>query len=117
MEHLTGQAIYCDDISEPRGCLHAALVLGPRLPSRALRIQAPDVDDLENLFVGRHKFFSAADIPGENNAGPVVHDEPLLPIKETTYSYQPVGIVLSEDREEARRIARMYRVDGSRWTL
>ncbi len=112
LEHLTGQAIYCDDISEPRGCLHAALVLGPRVPSRALHIQAPDVDDLENLFVGRHHFFSAADIPGENNAGPVVHDEPLLPINETTYSYQPVGIVLSEDREEARRIARMYRVNG-----
>ena len=112
LEHLTGQAIYCDDISEPRGCLHAALVLGPRVPSRALRIEAPDVEDLENLFVGRHNFLSAADIPGENNAGPVVHDEPLLPINETTYSYQPVGIVLSEDREEARRIARMYRVNG-----
>ena len=112
LEHLTGQAIYCDDISEPRGCLHAALVLGPRVPSRALLIQTPDVDDLENLSVGRHIFFSAADIPGANNAGPVVHDEPLLPINETTYSYQPVGIVLSEDREEARRIARMYRVNG-----
>ena len=112
LEHLTGQAIYCDDILEPRGCLHAALVLGPRVPSRALRIQVPDEGDLENFSGGRHIFYSGADIPGENNAGPVVHDEPLLPINETTYSYQPVGVVLSEDREVARRIARMYRVNG-----
>ena len=112
LEHLTGQAIYCDDILEPKGCLHAALVLGPRIPSRTLRIQAPDEGDLENFFGGRHIFYSGADIPGENNAGPVVHDEPLLPINETTYSYQPVGVVLSEDREVARRIARMYRVNG-----
>ncbi|MAW26196.1 MAG: xanthine dehydrogenase molybdopterin binding subunit [Gammaproteobacteria bacterium] len=112
LEHLTGQAIYCDDILEPRGCLHAALVLGPRVPSRALRVQAPDEGDLEKLSVSRHIFCSGADIPGENNAGPVVHDEPLLPINETTYSYQPVGVVLSEDREDARRIARMYRVNG-----
>ena len=40
VEHLTGQATYCDDIPEPRGCLHAALVLGPRIPSRDLSIQA-----------------------------------------------------------------------------
>ena len=112
LEHLTGQAIYCDDILEPRGCLHAALVLGPRIPSRALSIQAPAEGDLEKLSVGRHIFYSGADIPGENNAGPVVHDEPLLPINETTYSYQPVGFVLCEDREDARRIARMYRVNG-----
>ena len=112
LEHLTGQAIYCDDILEPKGCLHAALVLGPRIPSRTLRIQAPDEGDLENFSGGRHIFYSGADIPGENNAGPVVHDEPLLPINETTYSYQPVGVVLSEDREVARRIARMYRVNG-----
>ena len=112
LEHLTGQAIYCDDIPEPKGCLHAALVLGPRIPSRTLRIQAPDEGDLENFPGGRHIFYSGADIPGENNAGPVVHDEPLLPINETTYSYQPVGVVLSEDREVARRIARMYRVNG-----
>ena len=112
LEHLTGQAIYCDDILEPRGCLHAALVLGPRVPGRELRIQAPDEGDLEKLSVGRHIFYSGANIPGENNAGPVVHDEPLLPIDETTYSYQPVGVVLCEDREDARRIARMYRVNG-----
>ena len=74
----------------------AALVLGPR--GRALRIQAPDVGDLEHLLVATN--FFRTDIPGENNAGPVVHDEPLLPIK-TTYSYQPVGIVLSEDRGSA----------------
>ena len=59
LEHLTGQAIYCDDILEPRGCLHAALVLGPRVPSRALRIQVPDPDDLENSSVGRHIFIPA----------------------------------------------------------
>ena len=112
LEHLTGQAIYCDDIPEPRGCLHMALVLGPQIPSRDLCIRAPDSDQLQSLSVGDHIFFTAADIPGENNAGPVVHDEPLLPTNETSYSHQPVGVVLCKDRDDARRIAKIYRVNG-----
>ncbi len=112
LEHLTGQAIYCDDIPEPKGCLHAALVLGPPVPSRDLSIQAPDLGHLGDLSTVDHVFLTAADIPGENNAGPVVHDEPLLPANETTYPHQPVGAVLCKDRDDARRIAQVYRVDG-----
>ena len=112
LEHLTGQAIYCDDIPEPRGCLHVALVLGPQIPSRDLCVQAPDSDQLQSLSVGDHIFLTAVDIPGENNAGPVVHDEPLLPTNETSYSHQPVGVVLCKDRDDARRIAKIYRVNG-----
>ena len=47
LEHLTGQAVYCDDIPEPSGCLHGALVLGPATPSRDLSIDAPDLIQLE----------------------------------------------------------------------
>ena len=112
LEHLTGQALYCDDIPEPIGCLHGALVLGPATPSRDLSINAPDLAQLESLCLGHHRFLSAADIPGENNAGPVVHDEPLLPLEETSYPHQPVGMVLCSDRDEARRIAREYQVSG-----
>ena len=106
LEHLTGQAVYCDDIPEPSGCLHGALVLGPATPSRDLSIDAPDLIQLEGLSLGDHRFLSAADIPGENNAGPVVHDEPLLPSDETSYPHQPVGMVLCSDRDQARRVAR-----------
>ena len=77
-------------------------------PGHPVRVEhdAPDLIQLEGLSLGDHRFLSAADIPGENNAGPVIHDEPLLPSDETSYPHQPVGMVLCSDRDQARRVAR-----------
>ena len=111
-EHVTGTALFCDDIPEPIGCLHAAIVLGPKVPSNGIEIEAPNFGEIRNESKDRYWFVCVDDIPGENNAGPVVHDEPLLPNSETSYPHQPVGVVLAETRDLARRFASAFKVKG-----
>jgi xanthine dehydrogenase large subunit len=48
---------------------------------------------------------TAADIPGENNCGPVLHDDPVLASDVVQYLGQPVFAVIATSYELARRAA------------
>ncbi len=106
--HVTGRAVYCDDIPEPAGCAHAAMGLGPAYPARILAM------DLEAVRAapGVLGVYTASDIPGENNAGSVIHDEPLLASDETRYAQQPLFVVVAEERDQARRAARLAKFEA-----
>ena len=99
--HVTGTATYVDDLPELAGTLHAALGLSPlahgRLRGVALeRLRAlPGVVDV----------IVAADIPGHNDCGPIVHDEPILADGLVHFLGQPMFAVLATSRDAARRAA------------
>ncbi|SEK54810.1 xanthine dehydrogenase, molybdenum binding subunit apoprotein [Roseateles sp. YR242] len=103
--HVSGEAIYTDDIAEARGTLHAALGLSPVAHGRLLSI---DVDLLRRQ-PGVVDVLTAADLPGDNNCGPLIHDDPLLAATELRYLGQPVFAVIATNRELARRAAAMAR--------
>src|SRR5690606_12088901 len=48
---------------------------------------------------------AAGDIPGVNDCGPVVHDDPILAQGELRYLGQPVFAVVARTRVQARRAA------------
>jgi xanthine dehydrogenase large subunit len=48
---------------------------------------------------------TAADIPGPNDCGSIVHDDPILSDGELRYLGQPVFAVIARTREQARRAA------------
>ena len=99
--HVSGEAVYIDDIAEAQGTLHAALGLSPIAHGTLVSV------DLELLRrqPGVVAVLTAADIPGENNCGPLLHDDPLLADGELRYVGQPVYAVIATDRELARRAA------------
>jgi xanthine dehydrogenase large subunit len=99
--HVAGRAPYIDDLPELAGTLHAALGLSPVAHGRLLSI---DVAGLRAL-PGVVAVLTAADIPGVNDCGAIVHDDPILADGEVMYLGQPMFAVLSADREAARRAA------------
>ena len=102
--HVSGSAPYTDDLPELAGTLHAALGLSP-LAHGTLR--ALDLDALRVL-PGVVDVFSAAAIPGANECGPLVHDDPILagePGATLRWLGQPVFVVVAETRDAARRAA------------
>jgi len=99
--HVSGEATYCDDIAELHGTLHAALGLSPIAHGRLLGIDL----DLLRAQPGVVAVLTAADIPAENNCGPLVHDDPILAAEELRYVGQPVFAVIATERELARRAA------------
>ncbi len=100
--HVAGEATYIDDLRELDGTLHAALGLSPVAHGRLLAI------DVERLRAepGVTAVYTAADIPGANDVGPIVHgDDPILADGTLHYLGQPMFAVIAEDRRVARRVA------------
>lgn len=105
--HVLGQATYTDDIRETAGTLHAALGLSGRAHARILGI------DLEQVAASRGvvAVLTAQDIPGLNDCGPIIHDDPILADGLVQYVGQPVFIVVADSHDNARWAARLARID------
>ncbi|WIV96595.1 xanthine dehydrogenase molybdopterin binding subunit [Kinneretia aquatilis] len=97
--HVSGEAIYTDDIPEAEGTLHAALGLSPIAHGRIVAIDLA----LLRAQPGVQLVLTAEDIPGENNCGPLLHDDPILAAGEVRYVGQPVFAIIASSRELARR--------------
>ncbi|MGH6913381.1 MAG: xanthine dehydrogenase molybdopterin binding subunit, partial [Geminicoccales bacterium] len=105
--HASGEALYTDDIPEPRGTLYVAVGMSakPHARIRSLDLEAvraaPGVVDV----------VTADDIPGENNCGAVVADDPILAPGLVQYVGQAVFAVAATSVGQARRAARLARIE------
>lgn len=106
--HVTGQATYTDDIPELRGTLYAALVLSPVAHGELLGEGIERATLLAQA--GVVAVFTAQDIPGENNCGPIVHDDPFLAAGKVEFLGQPVAVVVASSMRQARQAARNAKV-------
>ena len=99
--HVAGTATYIDDLPELAGTLHAALGLSPVAHGR---LKGIDLAALRAL-PGVVDVIAAGHIPGENQCGPIVHDDPILAEGTVQYLGQPVFAVIAHTRDAARRAA------------
>jgi xanthine dehydrogenase large subunit len=105
--HVTGEAAYTDDILEARGTLHAAFGLSDRAHARISSMDLAAVCAAPGVVA----VLTAADIPGENNVGPILHDDPILAAREVQFLGQPIFLVVAETVGAARRAARLGRIE------
>jgi len=96
--HVTGRALYADDLAGRfPGLLHAWPVLAPHAHARVTALDtAPALETPGVVTV-----LTGADVPGENDSGPVRHDEPIFPT-EVMFHSQPVAWVLGDTLDAAR---------------
>ncbi|MBA5638343.1 xanthine dehydrogenase molybdopterin binding subunit [Duganella sp. LX20W] len=100
--HVLGEATYTDDIPEAQGTLHAALGLSSKAHANILSMDLEPVRRMPGVVaVYTHK-----DIPGTNDCGPIIHDDPILSPGLVQYIGQPIFIVVAKSHEQARRAAR-----------
>jgi len=105
--HVAGEARYVDDLAEPAGTLHAAL--GASQETFA-KISSIDLEPVRRSS-GVVAVVSAADIPGINNIGPVIPDEPVFAAGTVQFRGQPLFAVAATSVELARRAARLARIE------
>src|SRR5690349_24755309 len=73
--HVSGRATYTDDIPTLAGTLHAALGLSSKAHAKIVSISLEQVRATPGVVA----VFTADDIPGANDVGPIVHgDDPIL---------------------------------------
>ncbi|MCG5077601.1 xanthine dehydrogenase molybdopterin binding subunit [Paraburkholderia tagetis] len=105
--HVSGEARYTDDIPELHGTLHGALGLSRHAHARIAALDLARVRAMPGVVA----IFTAADIPSENNCGPVLHDDPVLAQDEVQYLGQPVFAVIATSHALARRAAALAASD------
>ena len=106
--HVTGRALYIDDMREPEGLLH--VVPGYARTAARGRIRSCDL-----AAVRRHPGVIAvlthADVPGVNDCSPSIGGDPILAKDKIEFHGQVVFAVVAETRDQARRAARLAKIE------
>jgi xanthine dehydrogenase large subunit len=105
--HVTGRANYTDDLPELRGTLYAAVGQSTRAHARIRSIDLSAVRAAPGVVAA----MVAEDIPGTNDCGPVVADEPILAQGIVQCVGQALFSVAAESIEAARRALRLAVVE------
>ena len=105
--HVSGSAAYTDDIPEPRDLLHVAVGMSSKAHASIRGIDLSDVV----AAAGVVDTCVAADIPGENNCGPIIADEQILTANVAEYAGQALFAVAAETVDQARKAVRLAKVD------
>lgn len=105
-EHVSGQALYTDDLGHRLSrLLHAWPVTAPHAHAQITHLDPAPALQIPGVV----RVLTAADLPGENDVGPIRHDEPLFP-QEVMFYGQAVAWVLANSEEAARLGARAVAV-------
>ncbi len=95
--HTRGESIYLDDIPLVAGTLFVAIYASPVAHGKIRSLDLSAAAAMEGVV----RIFTYKDIPGENQIGGIVPDEPLFAEHELHFNGMPVAMVVAESREIA----------------
>ena len=101
----TGETRFLTDI-QVANMVHGAPVYSSIPYGRLLGIDTTMVES-DSEFVA---FFAASDIPGENQVGVILEDQPLLADQVVRYIGDSVGILIAKTPESAQRLSKLVEV-------
>src|SRR6195952_1491172 len=105
--HTKGESIYLDDIPVISGTLFGVVYGSPVANGRILRLDLSEAKSSEGVV----RIFTFEDVPGENQIGGIVPDEPLLAEWHVHYCGMPVAFVVAESTEAAEAASKKIRID------
>lgn len=105
--HVKGQSIYLDDIPLQQGTLFGAALGSPIAHGKILRLDISAAESMEGVV----RIFTYKDIPGDNQIGGIVPDEPLLAEHEVHFNGMPVAFVVAETNEIAQAAVKKIKID------
>ena len=100
-KHVTGRAIYIDDMPEPPGLLHCVLGLSPHAHARIVSMDLTAVA----ASPGVAAVMTAKDVPGVNDVGPVFPGDPIFADGVVEYHGQSIFAVAATSMALAREAA------------
>ncbi|MCP4187631.1 MAG: xanthine dehydrogenase molybdopterin binding subunit, partial [Gammaproteobacteria bacterium] len=99
--HVAGEATYVDDITELAGTLYAVPGLSQCAHAHIKSINLDAVTSADGVVA----VLTAKDIPGHNDCGPIIKDDPILADGLVQYVGQPIFVVVAETIVAARKAA------------
>ena len=108
-KHVAGSATFIDDMREPEGLLHIAVGGAPVAGGQLLGVDLAAVRAAPGVVA----VLTAADIPGKNDVSPIAGDDPVFVESRIEFHGQVVFAVVARTRGEARRAAKLAKIEAS----
>jgi xanthine dehydrogenase large subunit len=106
--HVSGRAVYIDDMPEPDGTLH--VVPGFAVNGTKGKLLSINLDAVR-AFPGVVAVLAAQDIPGINDCSPALGDDPIFATDEILFHGQVVFAVVAVTREAARHAVKLAKIE------
>jgi xanthine dehydrogenase large subunit len=100
-KHVSGAAMYTDDLVMSKGALEVWPVCAPYAHARILKRDVSAAVEMPGIAA----VLLAEDVPGDNNAGAIKRDEPLLAREEICFHGQLVALVVGNSQAQCRAAA------------
>jgi xanthine dehydrogenase large subunit len=105
--HVRGESIYVDDVNVREGTFYAVVFDSPKGHGIIKNIDYSKAKALE----GVERIFTYRDIPGENQIGGIIPDEPLFAENDVHFWGQPIALIVAKSEFTARQARRLISID------
>ena len=105
--HVRGESVYVDDIPLQAGTLFAAVFDSPVAHGKIKKLDLSQAEKMNGVV----SIFTYKDIPGENQIGGIIPDEPLLAEDHVHFCGMPIALVVAETEELARAAVKKIKVE------
>lgn len=105
--HVTGKSIYLDDINIQYGTQFAVVYDAKVAHGKIKKVDYSKAEALEGIT----RIFTFKDIPGENQIGGIIPDEPLFAEDEIHFWGQPIALIVGESEAICRKARSLIEIE------
>jgi len=105
--HVRGESLFLDDINIQQGTLFGLVFDSPKAHGKIATIDYADAENLQGVI----KIFTYKDIPGENQIGGIIPDEPLFANDEVHFIGQPIAFIVAESESIAKKARALIKIE------
>ena len=105
--HVRGESLYVDDLRLSEGTLHALVFDSPKAHGKIKRLDTGPAEKLDGVV----RIFTCKDIPGENQIGGILPDEPLFAEDEVHFMGQPIALIVAESEKIAKKSRELIQIE------
>ena len=105
--HVRGESLYVDDVNIRQGTYHAVVFDSPKAHGKIKHVDYSKAAALEGVV----RIFTHKDIPGKNEIGGIIADEPLFAEDDLHFWGMPIALIVAESKFIARKARSLIEID------
>ncbi len=105
--HVTGRSLYLDDIPEQQGTLYAVPYDAPTAHAHIKKLDVSKAAASPGVVL----ILTYEDVPGENQIGGIIPDEPLFAEHEIHFWGMPVALIIATSEDIARQARKLITIE------
>jgi len=105
--YLRGEALYVDDINIRKNTLFGVVFDSPIAHGKIKKLSLEKALSSDGII----KILTYKDIPGENQIGSIIPDEPLLAEEEVHFKGQPIALIIADSIASAKKAKKLIEIE------